>query len=119
MPHAHTELHRRSFGPTTVSDWNELPNEVRNCPSRKSLKSRLLKKPTPNPYYNLGGARVSDINLTRLRSMNPNLNSNLFHRGLADDPGCSCGVGEEISHYLLDCYLYDVPRQEAIDAVGL
>ena len=88
-------------------------------PSRKALKSLLLRKPTRNPYYNQGGNRTDDINLTRLRSLNPNLNANLFLRNLTAHPGCECGHPEEtISHFLVDCTLYHEMCQEAIRAVG-
>ena len=53
--HTNSRLYYRSFLPSTVHDWNELPEQTRNCPSlnifKNKLKSNLI---TPPRYYNTG-----------------------------------------------------------------
>ena len=57
-----------SFLPSAVRDWNELPEQTRNCPSlntfNNSLKSNLI---TPPRYYNTG-KRLGQIYHARLRT---------------------------------------------------
>lgn len=56
--------------------------------------------------------RASAVVLSRMRVGQVSLNKLLHAMGRLDSPGCYCGAPmEDVSHFLLDCVLYDVQRR--------
>ena len=107
---ARTSLFEKSFFPSTVRLWNQLPHEIRNAVSLSQFKSKLKFTPKqPIQYLELlyFGKRHTAIKHTRLRLGCSRLNSHLFKIGVVDSPLCSCGTGvEDTLHYLFTCPLY-------------
>ena len=111
---ARTELFDKSFFPSTVRLWNQLPLETRNSTSIHTFKSKILK-PVPRPtkfpqLFNIG-CRFTAIHHTRLRLGASPLNSHLFKIGVKDSPACTCGSPKEDTfHYFFSCPKYTEPR---------
>ena len=93
LPHfrARTELYDKSFFPSTVRLWNQLPLDTRNSSSIQIFKSKIAKqviRPTKFPeLYNLGN-RFLAVQHTRLRLDASLLNSYLFKIGVKDTAEC-------------------------------
>ena len=62
-------------------------------------------------------SRHSSIMLARIRCDNPDLSANLFARGMAESPSCTCGTAMETSeHYLLKCPRFTVQRNKILNS---
>ena len=116
IPHfrARTELFDKSFFPSTIRLWNQLPLDIRNSASLLTFKSKIAKKiiqPTKFPeLFNLGDRFIA-IQHTRLRLGASPLNSHLFKIGVKDSSVCACGApNEDAWHYFFSCAKYIIPR---------
>jgi hypothetical protein len=114
-----TKLFSESFLPSTISLWNSLPHETRNCRTISSFKhaisNRNLNKPPP--YYSFG-SRIDQIYHTRLRTNCSPLHLTLFQKNLIDSPRCQCGEIESTEHYLLICPRYNLQRASLFHSVN-
>ena len=116
LPHfrARTDLFDKSFYPSTIRLWNQLPLEIRNSDSIRKFKSSIaqpvIRAIKFDELYNFGN-RFLAIQHTRLRLDASQLNSHLFKIGIKNTPKCSCGAPYEDSyHYFFHCPNYTVPR---------
>ena len=111
---ARTDLFDRSFFPSTVRLWNQLPLDTRNSASLQSFKSKLYKpisRPVKFPHLFNFGNRFIAIQHTRLRLGASPLNSHLFKIGVKQVPSCSCGSpNEDPFHYFFSCPKYNQSR---------
>ena len=83
---------------------------------KKELKVSL--KPKKLKHYSYG-PKLGNKLLTRLRVGRSFLNSHSYAVGKAKSPGCSCHARQETTrHYLLQCFLYTVERQNLYDLVS-
>ena len=107
---ARTELFAKSFYPSTIRAWNDLPESTKNENSLSTFK-RLLNSATnkPPPYYYYGD-RNRQILHTQLILECSSLNDHLFKKSITDNPNCSCGARETSDHFLLKCVNYDLQR---------
>ena len=65
------------------------------------------------------GSRRSQTTLARLRFGHVGLNAHLFRFRTTDTSCCACREADEtVSHYLLDCPLYDEPRHKMMQSVS-
>ena len=118
LPHfrARTDLFNKSFFPSSVRLWNELPLNLRLSPSLQEFKSNLLqpiKRPVLFPKLFNCGKRFLSILHTRLRLGASQLNSHLFKIGVKDTAKCICGSDNEDSwHYFFVCPLYTAARSK-------
>jgi hypothetical protein len=97
-----TSQHQKSFYPSVIMEWNNLPNKHRNAPSAEAFKEALKSEKLSRPHYYTGERKVQILH-TKLRLQCINLNAHLHHSGLKDDPSCECGAQiESNSHYLLE-----------------
>ena len=48
---ANSQLHNNSFLPSDIRDWNELPDNVRNSPSKMAFKRHLNNNITNPPNF--------------------------------------------------------------------
>ena len=105
LPRCRTEKRRKSFVPKTTSDYNNLPDTLKQIPSLNQfkLKTNIHFKPEVKPHYEVGDRRPNAL-LAMLRvGMSP-LNSHLYSRGLIDSPKCTCNNSDEtVLHFLLLC----------------
>ena len=124
LPHfrARTELFDKSFFPSTVRLWNELPIDVRNSPSISIFKSKIshtVTRPVKYPELYNFGKRFIAIQHTRLRLGASQLNSHLFKIGVKDTTKCSCGSPtEDAWHYFFSCPFYTVARSKLHTAIS-
>ena len=108
-----TEVFRRSFLPSSITLWNELPVEVRNIEA--ITKKEIIQR---NKLFYLGN-RETNIKHAQLRLKCSRLNGHLFLLHVIDSPRCACGSDLENSdHYLLWCPLYIVQRQSMMTEIS-
>ncbi len=72
--HCRTQLYTNSYLPSTIREWNRLPENHRNAPSVTAFKARVNQNATKSsPVYNVG-SREGQILHTRLRLSCSSLN---------------------------------------------
>ena len=101
-----------SFFPYISKLWNKLPltTKIMNVIEFKQ-QLKLDLKPTKYKAFSVG-PKFSNSILTRFRTGRTGLNLDKFTLGQTVDPGCLCHHKSESSeHFLLDCFLYTVERQ--------
>lgn len=102
-----TQLYSNSYLPSTIRDWNKLPENNR----LDSFKARINKNVSKaSPLFNVG-SRQGQVLHTRLRLSCSSLNYDIHRRSLIDSPNCTCGSTETVSHFLLYCQKYEHQRQ--------
>ena len=112
-----TNLYARSFLPSTINEWNELPIHVRNMNSVSSFKSYLSSsKPKSNKLYHYYKRWLQVIH-TRLRTRCSTLFHHLFIKYVVDSPLCRCGSIETTQHFFFDCCRYDHIRPDLLNEV--
>ena len=120
LPLPRSEHRRRSYLFTAIKEWNSLPVSIRSITTRNGLRTSLKYKSKPNPYYSYELTRMSNVNLTRLRSGNHNLNDNLHRISLIDSPACDCGHPcEDDIHYFMECPRYNQARKDITCVIPL
>ena len=100
--------HFNSFLPSSIREWNNLPEDIRNSDSVSSFKyalKRQLNLPSVPKYFNFGKRKIQVLH-TRLRTKCSALNNDLFLKNMTDSPSCACGQIEDADHFLLQCILY-------------
>jgi hypothetical protein len=116
--YARTASYSHSFLPT-VSDWNSLPEELRNAESIHSFNKHINSdRPIQNPLFSYGKRR-SQILHTRIRTNCSALNEHLFRRNVVASPLCQCGQRESPFHYFLECQLYINIRAELLNTISI
>ena len=116
-PHCNNKF-QNSFFPYISKLWNNLPLSL-TCLDLVNFKEQLkvYLKPKRIKCYNFG-SKEGNILLTRLRVGRSDLNLHKFTIGQTDDPQCLCFEKfESPEHFLLDCFLYTVERQNLFDLV--
>jgi len=105
-----SQLFSRSFLPSTINLWNNLPESVRTAPSLSAFKANLNKdkKIIPQHYYN--GERQSNILHARLRMHCSSLNEHLYTKNIVQSPYCQCGEIEDTYHFFFNCPIYTAKR---------
>ena len=110
--HANTRAYAKSFLPSTLQAWNNLPEAVRSADTLAAFKHLLtLDTPKVPTYYDYGD-RLDQILHTRFRTECSSLNQHLFRRNLVQNPYCLCGEIEDNKHFLLTCPRYNQMRAE-------
>ena len=107
-----------SFFPYISKLWNNLPVSMKILDVKEFKQQlKLQLKPTKFKVFSVG-PKFSNSILTRLRTGRTGLNLDKFTLGQICDPGCLCHYKSESSeHYLLDCFLYTVERQNLYNQV--
>ena len=96
--------------PSTIIEWNNLNEDLRNSESFALFRSSILKfiMPSPNSFY--GCQNIMGIELvTRLQQGLSHLQEHKFRHSFQDtlNPLCNCGMDVESStHCLLQCPSY-------------
>ena len=99
-----TEISRRFCILSSVSDWNNLNNDIRESDSYVSFRSTfkndvLGNTQVPLAYFMKGQRRLSVL-YARLRNNCSDLKIDLFQNHLMDSLNCSCGnINENAIHY--------------------
>ena len=107
----------KSFFSITAKQWDLLPTDLKQTwdfPEFKLGLTNLLKPPKCR-LYNLGSKFANSIHC-QLRIGRSQLNQHLFTIGRSNTPGCLCGCPtESVEHFLLDCFLYRIEREELLN----
>ena len=112
--YANTSAYAKSFLPSTLQAWNNLPEAVWSEDTLAAFK-RLLTLDTPKaPTYYDCGDRLNQISHTRLRTEYSSLNQHLFRRNLVHNPYCLCDEIEDNKHFLLTCHHHNQMRAEMV-----
>ena len=113
-----TQLYYKSFLPSSIRNWNELPLNIRNSSSLTSFKRQLNKDNIKVPIYYSSGNRQLQIYHTRLRTNCSSLNQHLYSKNIIADPSCACGGVESTKHFLLQCPLFNQARIEMLNTLS-
>ena len=105
-----TTLYYNSFLPSTISEWNSLPLNLRDAPTLESFKQKLNAGKIRKPKYFYSGTRQLQILHCRLRTKCSSLNQHLYQKNIVDSPKCLCGLTESTNHYFFKCSRYTVLR---------
>jgi hypothetical protein len=106
---AKTETFKKSFIPSAVKFWNDLPIQ-----NRSLQYDDLMSKSSTNCLY-YEGPRDANVKHAQLRMQCSKLNMHLFQLHVTDSPACPCGhLLEDSNHFLLNCHLYDAQRQQML-----
>ena len=114
-----TEAFRNSYFPSTIRDWNYLPDELKNSPSVESFKFNLKKRdefkcPLIPKWYSYGERRTNIV-LARIRNNCSGLAKDLVTNHIQLNPTCAnCDTNraENACHYFIECPRYAHARQE-------
>ena len=112
----------RSYIPSTIRQWNFLPEDMRNIESRSYFARQVWQRfgtPEPPPL-NSYGTKTGNTHHTRLRLGLTKLNAHQFQfqQQQIPSPACTCGYLEEnTEHYILFCPLYDINRSHLFSAI--
>ena len=91
--YTNTNLFYNSFYPTTIREWNNLAQEIKDASSVASFKyqfDRETRNCAPPKFYS-AGSRKEQILHARLRMQCSSLNADLFGKNIIPSPSCSCG----------------------------
>ena len=96
-----TNLFYSSFYPSTINEWNNLAQEIKDASSVTSFKYQLNRETrtrAPPKYYS-AGSRKGQILHARLRMQCSSLNADLYRKSITPSPSCSCAVFESAHHF--------------------
>ena len=115
------ESYKKSFIPSTIETWNNLPDSIRNSNKLFTFQTQIKKHfnidKQANPsllYHSHGGFFGKLLNQIKFK-LSP-LKAHLFSYNLTDNPFCP-GCGDEVEsthHFILTCNAYAVPRQQLL-----
>jgi len=116
-----TDCFKYSFFPSTLRDWFNLNDYIKNSESIAVFKKRLLSniRPIKNNIYNIFDPIGLKL-LTRLRLGFSHLNEHRFRHNFQDclNPLCTCSLEtEDTIHYLLHCLHFSQHRFDLINSV--
>lgn len=112
IPQNRTLAFQRSFFPSTIREWNLLPQSMRSVTfSIASFKKAVYQQFSTKqpPFYFQLGSKQGNVLHTRLRLGLSTLNADLFrvNSSKTDTPSCKCGhPREDVKHFVLQCPLY-------------
>ena len=77
----------------------------------------MILKPKQCRLYNIGSKFANSIH-TQLRIGRSQINQHLFAIGRSNTQACLCGCPvESTQHFLLDCFLYSIEREELFNYI--
>ena len=111
-----TALYNSSFLPSTISLWNDLPDNIKTLTSIGAFKKYLTRNdPSIPPYYYVGERTAQTIHC-KLRLKMSDLNFDQYNRHINPCMKCSCTAEkEDAEHYLLYCPVFTTFRKTTID----
>ncbi len=118
-PHFDHAFYRDSIIPSSISNWNELPNHIRTIVKidtfKLMLKREYLEPPKPLYHY---GERFSQMSHARIRVKFSNLNFHLYNYNLVESPNCRhCNLPETPNHYFFICNKFSVERTKLLQKI--
>ena len=76
--HSNVQLYYKSFLPSVIRDWNDLPQEIHNSNSLSRFKHKPNADLNMPPSFYKGGKRLGQIYHARLRTQCSSLNHHLY-----------------------------------------
>ena len=121
IPRCRLERYRLSFVPKTVSDWNNLPYDLRNSPTLSTFKVRLRKElftNVPNKLFYVGKPIIVKYH-TRLRLGLSPLRGHLYsHHIIENSTCCLCSSeAESTDHYFFHCPMFTLLRTQLFSSL--
>ena len=115
-----TDKYKKSFYPDAVTSWNNIGPELRGAQSLSIFKTNILKiiRPAKNAIFDIFNPCIKWIFQLRV-GLSP-LKSHKMRHNFADTPSdtCNCTLNAETTqHFLLECPIYNVLRQELFEVV--
>ena len=110
----------KSFFPVVTKLYNNLDLSLRNLPNCADFKEQLKAKykKIKVKHYSRGISKYANTLHTQLRVGQSYLNSHGFKINLREDDLCLCHRSETVSHYFLDCFLYQEERNELLNKIS-
>ena len=110
----------KSFFPVVTKLYNNLDLSLRNLPNGADFKEQLKAKykKIKVKHYSRGISKYANTLHTQLRVGQSYLNSHGFKINLREDDLCLCHRSETVSHYFLDCFLYQEERDELLNKIS-
>ena len=110
----------KSFFPFVTKLYNNLDLDMRNLPNSKDFKEQLKAKYKQRKvkHYSRGISKYANTLHTQLRVGQSYLNSHGFKINLREDDLCLCHRSETVSHFFLDCFLYQEERDELFKKIS-
>jgi hypothetical protein len=117
IPYSRVNVHKNSFLPATVEEWNSLDSKIKESPSISAFKralSKCKKKPPPHFY---AGNRHDSAHHCRMRLGCSALKYDLcMELKVIPSSTCACGGGpENANHYLYECPIYATQRTSMME----
>ena len=100
-----------SFFPHFTKKWNDLPPNLKKEGDMNYFKFylKIHIKPKKHKHFSRGSKRGNSL-LTQLRVGRSQLNAHKFSIGFSESDKCLCDRPETVSHYLNECFLYQMER---------
>ena len=118
VPRCIHDYYSRSYIPSSVELWNNLPANVRCINSHKAIKARLKNSSTTVvPKYYSYGPRKLNVLQCKLRLGCSDLNQDKHLIGISNTDLCVCGEIESADHYLLQCGNNLVSKIKMLDSI--
>ena len=98
--HTDTNLFYNSLYPSTIREWNNLAQEIKDASSVTSLKYQLNRETrnrAPPKYYSAGSRKGQILHASS------SLNADLYRKNIIPSPSCSCGGFESAYHFFYIC----------------
>ena len=92
MVHADSQLYYKSFLPSIIRKWNELPEDTRQSSNIASFITHLNRKRIAPPSYYYAGTRDEQKYHTRLRTSRSTLNHHFYSKNIIQSPLCDYGA---------------------------
>ena len=110
----------KSFFPVVTKLYNNLDLSLRKLPNGADFKEHLKAKykKIKVKHYSRGISKYANTLHTQLRVGQSYLNSHGFKINLREDDLCLCHRSETVSHYFLDCFLYQEERDELLNKIS-
>ena len=108
----------KSFFPYAIKKWDALEKGLKGL-DHIEFKSRLKEifKPPKFKHFNCGYKYPNTLH-AQLRLRRSYLNCHLYPIGLSITPACKCGQLETVKHFLIDCKLYELAREQLFEKLG-
>ena len=118
-PRGRLELYKNSFFPSTTTEWNNLPDFIKEAESITQFKKFLAMNDVKVPLYYYINDRFSEIIHCKIRLEISDLNGDLYKRHLTLNKTCACGNEiEDAHHFFFECRLYHDARQATITTLS-
>jgi len=121
LPFCRTERYKQSFVPSTITEWNALPIDIRSIPTLYTFKRKLkhvLFVNRPNKLNQIGSLQANKYHTWLRLGLSP-LKDHLFTHHIVDSNLCPFCLSESetTSHFLFTCPAYSSQRHQLFSSL--